>query len=137
MFTVLFIMTTLSLSAQARKPAVEDVFGVIPKDYQVIPAGQEVSINFQGKVPVIGSTDKQDSPSSAWPAFLGLFAMLSLPALMWFQLTHGHPSLKDEENSNKSVTPITHVHSNVAKMDDYRKEDNHTDHDKDDHKKAS
>lgn len=123
------IISLLSLCAEARKPAVEDVFTIIPADYQVIPDEKLAPMNFTKKIPVVGKMDKQGTPANGWIAVIGLIAMLSLPGLMWYQLTQNNPSLKHEHHSD--LPP-----QNVSRLDDYRKSDKDEDED-DQHKKAS
>lgn len=127
LITTMLISITLSMSAQARKPAVEDIFTVESSDYKIVPKGQEVAVNFTNtsatNVAIMGQLNNNQSQISPWFAFLGFFALVSLPALMWFQITQNHPSLEkvDKKDQNTLQTPVA-ADSNIAKIEDYRKE---------------
>lgn len=126
LIALILILSALSFNAHARKPAVEDVFTVIPADYDVVPKGMEAPMNFTKKVPVLGKMDTQETPSNGWVALLGLLAMISLPMLMWFGITAGQQTMEDEvEQAHEAPA------SNVSNLDDYRKDDT------EEHKKAS
>ena len=127
--TLLFSLITLTATSYGRQPAVEAVHGVISKDYYAVPQGMEVSINFKSKNPILGKVDTQTS-SSTWVALIGLFAMITLPALMWFQINKSQSRADQEEVLTDHIPEHT---ATVAKLDDYRKPTNQSD----EHKKAS
>ncbi len=140
---MLFLISLVSFSAYARKPAVEDFVGVEPENYQKTPEGTQVLFDFKKELstkdisskdqPLIGSV----SSNSSLGAY-GLALFVTLPFLMWFGLTRNvrgdDPHLTNEESAQQEFKFESKMASseNIAKLEDYRKKDDH-----DSEKKAS
>jgi hypothetical protein len=138
-FLLFLVLASISFSASARKPAVEDFVGVVPETYKVTPKGTEVIFDFGNKIENIQKTKQSQLETSSWSAIIGLSFFLLLPFLTWTFITrfktqgttNTHSPTMDEQPNlvRKDDSRITH-------LDDYRKNElQKTDDDKD--KKAS
>jgi hypothetical protein len=144
----LFILLSLSflftLSANARKPAVEDFVGVIPESYKETPKGTEVLFDFEKQVKTINESNLLEQSSNttieSWTAFIGVTAFLALPALMWFFITRlDTKSLATKPTVTKAL-PTTYPHqddSRITSLDEYRDNKSQVGEGDDKNKKAS
>lgn len=87
------LLTLVSLSTYARKPAVEDFIGVEPESYKITPPGTEVLYNFEQNVQALGLNTTETS-QSPWFAFTIMGAFILLPAFLWFGMTRNQPTPK-------------------------------------------
>ncbi len=140
---MLFLISLVSFSAHARKPAVEDFVGVEPENYQKTPEGTQVLFDFKKELSTKNISSKEKnlfgsiSSNSSLGAY-GLALFITLPFLMWFGLTRNvrgdNPHLTNEESAQQEFKFESKMASseNIAKLEDYRKKDDH-----DSEKKAS
>lgn len=140
---MLFLISLVSFSAQARKPAVEDFVGVEPENYQKTPEGTQVLFDFKKELSAKDFSSKEQplfgsvSSNSSLGAY-GLALFITLPFLMWFGLTRNvrgnNPLQLKEEPAQQEFKFESKMASseNIAKLEDYRKKE-----DKDSEKKAS
>lgn len=132
-FLMMTFMLLGSFEVSARKPAVEDSFGVISENYLVVEKGLETPINFNKNPIELGKLDSVNSSSpnsSIWIALTGLLAMIFLPIFMWLRLTSDQKRIDDEVFGQE----VPMQRNNVTHLEEYRKENQKK---PDDQKKAS
>lgn len=118
-FTFLF---SFAVSAQGRKPAVEDFVGVETEGYKKTPKGTEVLFDFGNQIEknVNSSPNKSSRVDIDIFSSFVLIAFSTLPFLMWFGINQ---SIKDQKKINATQTPPQTVQANnVESLDDYRKD---------------
>ncbi len=115
---ILLAATLFSLNTQARKPAVEDFVGVMPKDYQATPKGTEVLFDFGNKVKKVDPQGNffEEKSTVNWTGVVGLLTFMALPFFMWIFITHF--GLKNQVTTKPTV-PTDDNHK-VAHIDDFR-----------------
>ena len=130
---LLCLLSLVSLSTYARKPAVEDFIGVEPESYKTTPPGTEVLYNFEQNVQAFGQDNfnPQESFQSPWIGVFAIGAFIFLPALMWFGMTRNTPQPDSIQETSAESTPSG---NNVHVLEDYRSPE---DSPEDDSKKAS
>ena len=117
---VFVLLFSFTVSAQGRKPAVEDFVGVETEGYKKTPKGTEVLFDFGNQVDK--SINKSNHKSSKvdidiFSSFI-LIAFSTLPFLMWFGINQ---SIKEQKKVNSTQTPPqTATSSNVQNLDEYR-----------------
>lgn len=119
------VLIATTLTAHARKPAVEDFVGVEPESYKVTPPGTEVLFNFDQNVQTYQNQAPEfvESAQSPWLGVIVIAVFITLPVATWF-------GLRETPAPQSTATPVFKNEPAVAHLDDYRKE-------KDDGKKAS
>ena len=128
-FLFILSLSFFTLNANARKPAVEDFVGVVPKDYKETPKGTEVLFDFNKKVEQL----KQQNPNKRFelaesynlPAILASISFIALPFFMWLFISRY--SIKIEP---RNLPTPDGDDDNVHHLDRFRN-------DKDDEKKVS
>jgi hypothetical protein len=118
-------LLSLTLTAYARKPAVDPIVGVETENYRQVPKGQETAFDFNDRTPAQAAEKKQvremvpPSANSNAFAYFALLGFLALPFAVWYVL---------EKQSKKG--PYTGSQStNVSFLSDYKKEQEESDDD--------
>lgn len=134
---LLFVLTSMSFSVSARKPAVEDFVGVVPESYKETPKGTEVLFDFGNKIEKVQKVNKLDlkktNSVNNWSGIVGLGFFLALPFIMWtfitrfksqdIQTSQYSPSQEPKSTSDETTVSATQTPEGVTNLDDYRKED--------------
>lgn len=124
LLSIIFIFS-LTASAFARKPAVEDFVGVEPEGYQKTPQGTEVLFDFGSKLEPVKMENTTNPNSSskvdidAFSTFI-LFAFATLPFLMWYGINQSIKESKAVNNAQVPPKAVAKDNSNVESLDDYR-----------------
>lgn len=112
----LLTLMTLSLSANARKPAVEDFVGVETKYKQTTPKGTEVLFNFGNHIKLVNQNVTNSTEFTSPYVGLGVLgSFVLLPFLMWFGMTRTTSKLVTESEltlrSSLTVVPTVEEES--------------------------
>ena len=137
--TIAFLLMITSLSAIARKPAVEPISSMEPKSYNVTTPGVEVEFNFGNHIfanqQSIGNR-LQTTPQ--WIPAIDLISFTLLPFLMWFFINRQTNKL-ESKIEDEAHTPYADSinQENVASLSDHRSGTNKNSKEKTDKKKVA